>query len=84
MLIFTNNTKQRKGVLPKEQFRNWGYLLTIYTGIPGKEVVDTHRFVKKLAGVFIIIVVVAIYKYIFRCYCYPFSFLSRIVFNVYS
>jgi len=37
MLIFSNNTKQRKGVLPKGLFRNWGYLLTIYTGIPGKE-----------------------------------------------
>lgn len=37
MLIFSNNTKQRKGVLPKGLFRNWGYLLTIYTGIPGKD-----------------------------------------------
>ena len=37
MLIFSNNTKQRKGVLPKGQSRNWWYLLTIYIEIPGKE-----------------------------------------------
>ena len=27
MLIFSNNTKQRKGVLPKGLFRNWGTYL---------------------------------------------------------
>ena len=47
-------------------------------------VVDTHIGSLKLAGIFIIIVVAVIYTYIFRCYCDPFSFLSRIVFNVYS
>ena len=42
-------------------------------------VVDTHRFVKIIAGIFIVIIVVVIYtkkSYIFRCYRYryPFSF----------
>ena len=41
-------------------------------------VVDTHRFVKISRHLYYYRRCL-IYTHIFRCYCYPFSFLSRIV-----